>query len=171
MAGGRIVVRGIETQTTLELLQTHGAILNILRERGVIRTSNSPTGDYAESLFQKAFGWTLARNSSSGHDAVGKDGIRFQIKCRRTTRHNKSRQLGAIRNIEKQNFDCLAAVIFNEDYSVHGAVIIPREQLSQLKQRFSKHVNAWVFQLDDNVWGMAGVQNCTEDLRSAATQI
>ena len=97
-----------------------------LRERGVVRTSNSPSGDYAETLFHKAFGWKLERNSSVGFDAIDGDETRFQIKCRRVTRHNSSRQLGAIRNLELNGFDCLAEVIFNEDYSVYRAVNIHR---------------------------------------------
>ena len=50
----------------------------------------------AEYLFCKAFGWKQADNSQANVDAIGSDGTRYQIKSRRLTRFNKSRQLSAI---------------------------------------------------------------------------
>ena len=51
-------------------------------------------------------------------DAVGK---RYQIKARKLTTHNTSRQLGAIRELEKGHFDYLAAVLFSERFEVRRA--------------------------------------------------
>jgi hypothetical protein len=156
---------------TAQLFKLHGAIMDELRRREVVRTSNNPTGDYAEALFQKAFNWALERNSSAGHDAKSCEGERYQIKSRRMTRFHDSRQLGAIRNLDKGNFDCLAGVIFNEDYSVNKAIIVPLSKLSMMKSKFSKHVNGWIFYLTDDVWAIEGVADVTADLKVAAKQL
>lgn len=87
------------------------------------------------------------------------------------TRHNKSRQLSAIRNYETKNFDYLAAVLLNEDYSIYRAAIVPRGKLHKVRQRFSSHVNGWLFHLDDAVWKILGVQDVTKNLKAAAKRL
>ena len=101
--------------TSPELLKLHAGIAEELRKRGISRSANNPTGELAEYLFCKAFGWTLAGNSMANIDAVGKDGSRYQIKGRRTTRHGKARQLSAIRDLAGGHFDFLAGILFSED--------------------------------------------------------
>lgn len=63
-----------------ELLTLHGKIADELRARGITRSANNPTGDLAEYLFRTAFGWTRAGNSHPNGDAIGDDGLRFQIR-------------------------------------------------------------------------------------------
>ena len=82
-----------------------------LKNRGVLRTKNNPVGDYAEWLVSSALNLTLVKNSAAGHDAESSDGKKIQIKSRRITANNRSRQLGVIRNLEKNDFDELIAVI------------------------------------------------------------
>jgi hypothetical protein len=47
-------------------------------------------------------------------DAIGTDGLRYQIKGRPIARFRSSRQLSAIRNLTGAHFDFLAGVLFNE---------------------------------------------------------
>jgi hypothetical protein len=108
-----------------QLLEMHGQIMDELRDRKVVRTANAPGGDYAELLFANAFGWALAGNSASGHDAVDADGARYQIKSRRLSRPGASRQLSALRNLPDKKFDVLAGVIFESDYRVRRAALVP----------------------------------------------
>lgn len=150
--------------TSIELLALHARIADELRHRGVTRTSNNPVGDLAEYLFCKAFGWTQGNNSSANVDAIGSDGLRYQIKGRRVTRHNKSRQLGAIRDFEGGHFDFLAGVIFSEDYSIMRAAIIPRDIVSS-GATFVRRTNSHRFILRDNVWDVADVRDVTSELR------
>jgi hypothetical protein len=145
--------------------------MNELRGREVVRTSNNPTGDYAETLFRKAFHWTLERNSSSGHDATSKDGERFQIKGRRMNARRPSRQLGVIRNLDGKKFDYLAGVLFNEDYSVYRAIIIPHIELVKMKPRFSKYVNGQIIYLQNEAWEIKGSKDVTTKLRAAARRL
>jgi hypothetical protein len=77
----------------------HVEILDELRSRKVVRTSNSPVGDYAEWLVARRMGLKLMTSSMAGYDAFDDQGIRYQIKCRRITRKKKAFQLGAIRNL------------------------------------------------------------------------
>lgn len=111
----------------LELLSLHSEILTQLRSRGVIRTKNNPVGDYAEWLVSNALGMTLLSNSSAGADAIDADGKKVQIKARRVTPDNPSRQLSALRNYEAADFDYLIAVIFDETYNILDAYKIPHE--------------------------------------------
>lgn len=87
-----------------ELLALHARVADALRERGITRSSNNPTGDLAEHLFCKAFGWQQENNSKAHFDAIAANGDKYQIKGRRITRHNNSRQLGAIRDFPWKAF-------------------------------------------------------------------
>lgn len=151
----------------LQLLALHARVADELRSRGITRTSNNPTGDLAEYIFCKAFAWTQAGNSSPNVDAVGSDGTRYQIKGRRVTRHNKSRQLSAIRDLAGAHFDCLAGVLFNEDYSVMRAAIIPRS-IAVERASFVARTNSHRFVLRDDIWDAAGVRDVTSELRGVS---
>ena len=50
------------------LLGLSRAILRELKERGVVRTGNAPTGDYAELLVCQVTGGELAPNSERSWD-------------------------------------------------------------------------------------------------------
>jgi hypothetical protein len=115
-----------------ELLTLHATVAEELRSRGITRSSNNPTGDLAEYLFCKAFGWSQAGNSNANIDATAPDGMRYQIKGRRMTRHNKSRQLSGIRDFQGRHFDYLAGAVFMESYEVFRAAIIPYEHIAML---------------------------------------
>lgn len=86
-----------------------------MRDRGLIRSWNNPVADYAERLVAVRLNLELAPPVAQGYDALDSSGRRYQIKSRRLTTQNKSRQLGAIRKLEQQEFDDLIAVVFNED--------------------------------------------------------
>lgn len=153
--------------TSSQLLALHAEIMEELRVRGVTRSSNNPTGDLAEYLFCKAFGWEQAGNSNPNIDAIGEDGSRYQIKGRRVTRHNKSRQLSAIRNLPDGHFDCLAAVLFGEDYGVMRAAIIPFEIVTG-RATYIAHTNSHKFMLRDDVWDVPDVRDVTVELRAVS---
>jgi hypothetical protein len=148
-----------------ELLTLHASIGEELRTRGITRSSNNPTGDIAEYLFCKAFGWTRAENSSRNIDATGQDGARYQIKGRRITAHNASRQLGAIRDFEGRHFEFLAGVLFTESYGVLRAAIIPYDVVAS-KSTFVSRTNSHKFILHEDVWKAEQVHDVTEKLRA-----
>ncbi|WP_205691524.1 hypothetical protein [Caulobacter sp. 602-2] len=158
------------TASVGELLALYGQIMDELRERGVVRTGNSPVGDYGELLFARAFGWTLEGNSSAGHDATDADGVRYQIKARRLASPSASRQLSAIRRLEERTFDHLAAVLLDGSFKVLRAIIIPYAVV-QSGARRRDHTNSWLFMLEDRVWKIPGVRDVTAELAVAQAAI
>ena len=120
----------LEGLSTPALLQSYGVILTILREGGITRTEDSPVGGYAEHLASRAFGLTLRTNSASGHDGTDAVGDRYQVKGRRMTRWNPSRQMSAIRGLEEGKldpFEWLVGIVFHADMSVVRAAMLPLE--------------------------------------------
>jgi hypothetical protein len=118
--------------------------------------------DYAEGLVARALGLELAKGSTTGFDATDSAGLRYEIKARRTTASSKPTMLSAIRGLEKKHFDLLVAVVFNEDYTVRRAVMIPRETIEQIA-KFRKHVNAHIVMLRD-MWEAEGARDITAKL-------
>jgi len=160
------IVEQIANKSLSELLALHVAIKDELRRRGVLRSENSPTGDLAEYLFCKAFGWEQAPNSEKGLDATDVDGKRYQIKGLRLHRRKKSRQLSAIRSLDggDAGFDTLAAVLFNHNYEVMRAALIPVKVVRCGAKR-NDHTRSHTFLLQDKVWDVRGVIDVTENLR------
>lgn len=160
------VVTNISELSSQALLGLHGKIAEELRSRGVTRTLNNPVGDFAEHLFCKAFRWDQAKNSHARVDAIDpSNGTRYQIKGRRVTAGNNSRQLGAIRDLAGAHFEFLAAVLFSEDYGVFRAAIIPCSIIVE-KASFVVNTNSHKFILRDDVWSATGVRDVTAELRS-----
>jgi hypothetical protein len=147
------------------LLALYAQVADELRSRGITRSSNNPTGDLAEYLFCKAFGWKQSGNSNPSIDAIDSGGVRYQVKGRRITRYNNSRQLSAIRNLAGAHFDFLAGVLFNEDYTVMRAALIPHSVALE-RASFVEYTNSHKFLLRDDVWSAAGVREVTAELRA-----
>jgi hypothetical protein len=129
--------------TVNELLAAHSAVLDELKRRGVVRSLNNPTGDYAEWLVAEHLGLSLQGNSEKGYDATDGAGFRYQIKGRKLSPSNASTQLGVIRNLDKQEFDFLIAVVFDADWQVKSAAKIPHGVIADLAKH-RKHVNGHV---------------------------
>ena len=155
----------IKEMTLAELLALHVQIGEELRERGVSRSANSPTGDLAEYLFCSAFGWEQEPNSKRGYDATDSNGIRYQIKGNWLHRRKKSRQLSPLRNLDTRPFDVLAAVLFTDDYQVLRAALIPWA-IVQEQATYRAHVNGHIFHLRDEVWLLGGVRDATNMLKT-----
>jgi hypothetical protein len=153
-------------QSAADLLLLHVRVGEELRTRGMVRSANNPVGDFAEYLFCRAFGWEQAGASESGFDAVDGVGMRYQIKSRRLHSRNTSRQMSALRNMDKQPFDMLAAVLFDEDFKIWRAALIPFHVVLG-RSKYGSHANSHRFLLHDDVWNIGGVQDVTETLRAA----
>lgn len=153
----------LKERSVSELLALHAEVSDLLKSSGAVRSSNNPAGDYAETLFCKVFGWDMAAASVKGYDAVDGQGIRYQIKSRRLTDHNTSRQLSALRNLQERPFDFLAGVLFASDYSVFRAAIVPYRLVLE-NTRISTHTNSRLFYLRDAVWDWPDVRDVTKTL-------
>lgn len=133
-----------------ELLQLQASITNELKDRDVVRTQNNPLGDYTEWLVANALDLELEASSKTGYDGVSKAGVRIQIKGRRVTPKNNSRQLSAIRKYDEKDFDELAAVIYNENFDVIEALLIPHEVVGEYAT-YREHVNAHILRLKGKI--------------------
>jgi len=134
-----------------ELLSLYGSLMEELRSRRLVRSSNNPVSDYAEKFVCEKLNLSLAEKSSKGYDAIDeKASTRYQIKARRLTRHNQSRQLGVIRNLKEALFDYLVGVIFTETFDLVEIWKIPRETIPKYA-KYSSHQNGYILVLTNEV--------------------
>lgn len=153
-------------KSTRELFTLFGAALAELKNRGVTRSTNNPIADYAELLFEKALRLERAPRSTKGYDAFDRAGRKYEVKGRRMTTHNSSRQLSALRGLNQKHSDFLGGVLFNEDFSVFRACLVPHKQVLR-HSTFVHQTNSWKFFLVDTVWDLPGVVDVTAKLRKA----
>jgi hypothetical protein len=136
-----LMKQNLEGVPTMELLQGITRILEELKRRGTIRTDSALVGEYAESLVADRLRLKLQTNSNAGYDAVDSQGARYQIKGRKVTASNPSRQLGNIHNLETGNFDFLIAVVFHSDFSIESVLKISHEGVRKLaKPKSNYHI-------------------------------
>jgi len=126
-----------------ELLQLQVAITNKLKHRRIVRTQNNPLRDYTEWIVSQALDLEFQTNSKADYDGISKERVRVQIKDRRVTPQNNSRQLSAIRKYDEKDFDELAAVIYNENFDIIEALLIPHEVVGVCAS-YREHVNAHI---------------------------
>lgn len=149
-----------------EKLKLYAAVSAEMVRCGLTRTQNNPVGDVAETLFCRALGLNKKGNSSSHVDAIGcNDGLRYQIKGRRLVGNNGSRQMSALRDLDRDHFDFLGAVLFNEDFTVHRAAVIPVDVVRKLSKP-DKHTRSSRFMLTDDIWDDPQVWDVTDKLRA-----
>ncbi len=160
----------IEHLVTQDLLGLYNAIEERLQDKGVIRTKNNPVGDYAEYLFCNTFDWKQASNSQKSIDAINTQGTTYQIKARRQSRGIDSRQLSALRDLNENSFDYLAGLVFNPDYTVYKAAIIPIKVVVNLST-YVEHTNSWKFFLKDSVWNLPEVEDVTETIKIQSSKL
>jgi len=159
-----------EGLNTSELLQLWSRSLAELRTRGICRSANNPVADYAELLSTRALGLTLATKSNTGFDAVDGDGQRYEVKARRITPQNRSRQLSPLRGLDRHHFDFLVGVVLNTDFSVLRACVIPYARVMEYAT-FREHVNGWILHLRDALWEQPGVNDVTDAFAAAEVQV
>jgi hypothetical protein len=158
------VQNDLESLADIDLLVLQAKILKVLKERGTTRSTNNPVADYAEGLVAKALGLELVSQSNRGYDATDRrTGERYEIKSRRITSHNKSTQLGALRNLDKEPFDFLVALIFHEDFSVAYAAKIPRLVVIE-RSKYIAHTNSHKCMLPRSIFKDARVEDITTRL-------
>lgn len=127
-----------------ELLAVYSELMEELRRRNIIRTSNNPVADYAEKVAVERLRLRQVGKEEKGVDAVDAQGYRYQIKGRRITKRNSSRQLSVIRNLSERLFDYLIAVIFDDSFKVKEIWKIPYEFVKE-HSRHSAHQNGHIF--------------------------
>ena len=154
----------LSDKSTLALMHLYGEILWNLNKRGVIRTYNSPVGDYAEWLVSQKMKLTLERNAQKGYDARDDaTGLRYQIKSRweRGAPCPQSRELSVIRNYEENQFDYLFIVIFDGNFHVKEAYLVPHHTVGRYG-KYRRHQNGWIIAAAGPLLKDPSVTNITE---------
>ena len=109
-------------------MNMYAEILAELNSRKVVRTYNSPVGDYAEWLVAEKLGFVLEHNSQKGYDAYDpKTGLRYQVKSRweRGAASVQSRELNVIRYYDDNQFDYL--IKYYEGRNKNVLVLCPKK--------------------------------------------
>src|SRR5665213_2066599 len=149
----------IQTLHTSQLLVLFTDLQEELERRNIVRSANI-AGDYTEFLVAKALSLTLMPSSTKGYDAIDTECIRYQIKGRKLSDRNPSREMGSIRGLEYHHFDWLAGVLYNKDFSVFKACLLPHATVSQFtvsKDNGNRHI----LHLRDAIWKGDGVLDIT----------
>jgi hypothetical protein len=161
-----------EARSTAELLAGYAQTLAILRERGVIRTGNAPSGDYAEWLVWRAFGGTIEPNSTKSHDVTDADGRRLQVKARLVSEPPTSGQLQTS-VFRSWDFDFAVLVqLGDNDYSVKRASLVPAHVFEQgaANARWSDHVNGWAVFMTPQLMNHPEALDVTATLRAISQE-
>jgi len=148
-----------------QVLDLFVAVAKELKRRGITRSTNNPVADLAELYFERGLKLTRATKSTKGFDATDEQGLKYEIKGRRLTPENPSRELSAIRGIEMAHFHFLAGVLFNENLTIMKACIVPHEVVSRYSTHVA-HTNSRKFMLRDEVWSFPGVKDVTSELKA-----
>ena len=152
----------MKDKKTVELLEIYSNILTELNDRKVVRTYNSPVGDYAEFLIAKSLGLKLEKNSKKGYDAIDEEtNVKYQIKSRweRDFVSKGSRKLSVIRNYEDNQFDFLIIVIFDAQFNVKNAYKLPHHIIKNYAT-YNAHQNGFIL----HAIGEFTKDNETEDI-------
>jgi len=137
-----------------------------LHDRGILRTNNL-LGDYAEHLVAEAMGLRREKCSNKGYDLVDESERKYEVKARRMTEATGARELGAFRNLDAPQFHLLAGVLFNKDFSVYKACLVPAEIVRE-KAIPCGYQHSRKFHLRDSVWEIPEVRDITVELIRAA---
>lgn len=157
----------IKDKSSIELMNMYAEILAELNSRNVVRTYNSPVGDYAEWLVAEKLGFVLEHNSQKGYDAYDpKTGLLYQIKSRweRGAISVQSRELNVIRNYDYKQFDYLIVVIFDKYFGVKEAYMMPHDTIKPYA-RYNKHQNGYILIAKGAVLADKNTENITIKLQ------
>lgn len=123
------------------LLRLYALVMRRLREN-LVKTGNSPVGEYGEILAAQAYGGTPEGFSNKGYDVLTATLGRLQVKTA-TVDTGKQPVFSVVRGLRDgaHDFDhALFIVLDRETFDVTAAWLVTRERLHQLAS-YSAHVN------------------------------
>jgi hypothetical protein len=111
-------------QKTLETLRKIDFLKNELLKFGIVRSKNSPLGDFSEYI--TCLTLELKAQNSTGYDAIGLNGIKYEIKSRTV---DVVRIDGAL-----TKFDFFVALFFRKgSYKLKEVFLASKQNLQQMK--------------------------------------
>jgi hypothetical protein len=139
-----------------------------MHRRGLTRTANNPIADLGEALFCEAMHWERADKQAKTFDAITREKQRVQIKARRITRDTDPMRSGTIR--DKDGWDLIALVMFDADFTIKRAVIIPR-QTAVIHMKWSERQQASYIALTKSFWASPNLIDVTERLKNCRDEL
>ena len=127
-----------DMQTLRALLGEYAEVSQRLSQHPWVRNNNAPLGDVAENLVAEALGGAVADNNAKGYDVELPDGQLIQVKGI-TYRGKDNLVTSAIRSLD---FDSVAIVICEPDFSVVEGLLLPRGRVAEVS-RFHKKLNGY----------------------------
>lgn len=129
-------------KSVFDLLQSYSAVLDELKRRQIVRTSNAPIGDIAEYGAALFYQGVLAPNSEKSYDLTTEDGARAQVKVRSLGSGPHGGQgFSPLRSLD---FDfCTFIVIDKESCALLAASEWSPEEVREFGS-FRSHVAGWV---------------------------
>lgn len=127
------------------LLRLYAEVLDEMKGRGMIRSANAIPGDLGERFVKHRLGLKLVLNSVKGYDAIDANGTKYQIKTRRITPENPSRQLGGFRDLDQRLFDYCIVVILQEDFTPIELWKVPHEIIAKFAKNTTRGFKRVVF--------------------------
>ncbi len=153
----------IRAQGPLDLLDTYACVLHGLRRFGVVRSFNHPVGDVAEYWVSQNLGWSLMPPSHKSYDAVDAAGLRYQIKARWRTRDGRTPRM-CVQLTDPPFFDFLVGVVFDQDFHVDYAAILPVDLVRGLCRRDGGSCSGQL-SFPRRILRMQGVRSITDRLQ------
>jgi hypothetical protein len=156
--------------STAQLLAAYAKTLEVLRARGIVRTANAPSGDFAEWLVWRAFGGRIEPNSTKSHDVTDALGRKLQVKVRLVSHKLTPGQLQTS-VFRSWAFDFAVLIQLAEgDYSVVRASMVPVHLFDEgrANANWSEHVKGWAVFMTPALMGHAEAVDVTANLRVAA---
>jgi hypothetical protein len=126
------------------LLRLWSRVMTELHDRGVVRSSNNPLGDYCEELVAAHYGVKPVGGSNAGFDLTTPEEVLVQVKSRRlTARRPHVGHFSVMHGFDEHSFDEVAAVVLNEDFTLREAWSVPWQACDRHK-RWNKANQGWV---------------------------
>jgi len=143
-----------------QLMRQLAALRERLREYGIRDAS-----DYAEVLVAEALeGQRLASRVAKGHDVLAGLYGRVEVKCRQLPADGRVEERVEIGAGKEAGFEYLAVVIFQPDFAIKGAVVVPYAAVWELvaQQKYNRVSYSQACALPGSVDITAAVQAAAE---------
>ena len=140
-------------------MQQLSSVRAALKEYGIRDAS-----DYAEALIAEVLhGNRVLSRVTKGHDVTAPTYGRVEVKCRQLPADGRLEQRVEVSESKEAGFDFLALVIFNVDFTVRGAALVPYSAVWDLVCRRQYHRIDYTEALR-----LPGAKDISQDVRKAA---
>lgn len=152
--------------TADELLQMNQYTLDELERRSILKVGDNPISEYTLWLVKNKMNAKSVSSEFAGYNVRTPDRKKIHILAKRNKLKNHSAILGVISERELRKVDDVLAVIYNEDMSIHTALIIPVHVIEKIGV-YNKFQKGYTLRINAGIISDANVVNvklilCTE---------